>query len=60
MVKIGFIVEGASEKKLLETSQNFRDFFSKCGFELVKVQDAKGGGICCLNIWIHIWRNLPI
>jgi len=44
MVKIGFIVEGASEKKLLETSQNFRDFFAKCGFELVKVQDAKGGG----------------
>lgn len=44
MVKVGFIVEGASEKIIVE-SQNFRNFLSKNGYELMMpVIDANGGG----------------
>ena len=43
MVKVGFIVEGASEKIVME-SANFRDFLRRTGHELVHIINAKGGG----------------
>lgn len=44
MVRIGFIVEGDSEKIVIE-SEKFREFLSLNGFELVTpVVNAKGGG----------------
>ena len=42
--KVGFIVEGGSEKVIVESTQ-FRDFLDGKGYELVTpVIDAKGGG----------------
>ncbi|KOP59952.1 hypothetical protein OX90_08635 [Pseudomonas coronafaciens pv. porri] len=44
MVKAGFIVEGASERIVVE-SPMFRELLRACGYELVTpVVDAKGGG----------------
>ncbi|WP_186685604.1 hypothetical protein [Pseudomonas vanderleydeniana] len=44
MVKAGFIVEGASERIVVE-SQAFRALLQSCGYELVTpVVDANGGG----------------
>ncbi|PHX44937.1 hypothetical protein AO263_18905 [Pseudomonas sp. NZIPFR-PS5] len=44
MVKVGFIVEGASEKIVIESS-DFRAFLHRNGFELLDpVVDAQGGG----------------
>ena len=44
MVKLGFIGEGATERKILE-SQNFRLLLEELGLDYVeKVIDAKGGG----------------
>ena len=44
MVKAGFIVEGASERIVVE-SPMFRGLLRACGYELVTpVVDAKGGG----------------
>lgn len=44
MVKAGFIVEGASERIVVE-SLKFRELLRSCGYELVTpVVDAKGGG----------------
>lgn len=44
MVKAGFIVEGASERVVVE-SPMFRELLRTCGYELVTpVVDAKGGG----------------
>lgn len=44
MVKVGFIVEGDSEKIVIE-SEGFRRFLADCGFKLVTpVINAKGGG----------------
>lgn len=44
MVRIGFIVEGDSEKIVIE-SVKFREFLRLNGFELVTpVVNAKGGG----------------
>ncbi len=44
MVRIGFIVEGGSEKVIVESKQ-FRDWLHQNGIELVfPVIDAKGGG----------------
>lgn len=43
-IKVGFIVEGGSEKVIVESTQ-FRDFLDGKGYELVTpVIDAKGGG----------------
>ena len=43
-IKIGFIVEGGSEKVIVESTQ-FRDFLDRNGYELVTpVIDAEGGG----------------
>ncbi|KPA97974.1 hypothetical protein [Pseudomonas asplenii] len=44
MVKAGFIVEGASERIVVE-SQSFRTLLQSCGYELVTpVVDANGAG----------------
>ncbi|RDE66900.1 hypothetical protein DPV96_06505 [Aggregatibacter segnis] len=44
MVKVGFIVEGACEKIVIE-SEAFKNFLHRNGFELVEpVVDAKGAG----------------
>lgn len=44
MVKVGFIVEGDSEKIVIE-SEGFKRFLAGCGFELVTpVINATGGG----------------
>lgn len=44
MVKAGFIVEGASERIVVESSM-FRELLHSCGYELVvPVVDAEGGG----------------
>lgn len=43
-IKVGFIVEGGSEKVIVESPQ-FRDFLDRNGYELVTpVIDAEGGG----------------
>lgn len=44
MVKVGFIVEGDSEKIIIE-SYSFQQFLLNKGYELVRpVINAKGGG----------------
>ncbi|MFW2176741.1 MULTISPECIES: hypothetical protein [unclassified Moraxella] len=44
MVKVGFIVEGETEKIIIESEQ-FRAFLQKHGYELIDpVVNAKGGG----------------
>lgn len=44
MVKIGFIVEGACEKLVVESSQ-FKDFLQRYGYDLqTPVINAQGGG----------------
>jgi len=44
MVKVGFIVEGASERIIVE-SKIFKDFLQSRGYELITpVVDARGGG----------------
>lgn len=54
MVKVGFIVEGACEKIVVE-SNNFRQFLQENGYELITpVIDAHGGGnLLPKNIEVH-------
>lgn len=61
MVKVGFIVEGDSEKIIIESSY-FENFLSQKGYELVKpVINAKGGGnLLPQNIGPFIQRLSPI
>lgn len=56
-IKVGFIVEGGSEKVIVESTQ-FRDFLDGKGYELVTpVIDAKGGGnLLPQNIDVFIQR----
>lgn len=56
-IKVGFIVEGGSEKVIVESTQ-FRDFLDSNGYELVTpVIDAKGGGnLLPQNINVFIER----
>lgn len=56
-IKVGFIVEGGSEKIIVE-SQQFRTLLTQYGFELVTpVIDAKGGGnLLPKNIDVFIQR----
>ncbi|MBR9867108.1 MAG: DUF4276 family protein [Oceanospirillales bacterium] len=55
--RVGFIVEGGSEKVIVE-STHFRDFLDRNGYELVTpVIDAKGGGnLLPQNIEVFIER----
>lgn len=57
MVKAGFIVEGASERIVVE-SPKFKELLSACDYELVTpVVDAKGGGnLLPQNIEVFINR----
>jgi len=56
-IKVGFIVEGGSEKIIVE-SQQFRTLLAQYGYELVTpVIDAKGGGnLLPQNIDVFIQR----
>ncbi|MEN9373470.1 MAG: hypothetical protein RIR79_1022 [Pseudomonadota bacterium] len=58
MVKIGFIVEGFTEKIILE-SENFKSFAKKNGIEICNpIQNAQGGGNLLPNNIIPYVKNL--
>lgn len=45
MIKVGFLVEGDSDRKLLE-SQSFKDFFRECQIDVINIIATKG----CYNM----------